>query len=188
MPKRGSESEATDQSSARVFSLADRFVLPGFSWVLILTGLAAAAVLLVACANVATLALARALARRTDIAVRTALGAGRVRIAQHFAVESLVLAIPGTLMGVWLAAIGLTVFERFQPALGLPYWADVRLDPPVLLLAGALTIAIAVSASLVPTLRGPSSGGRITLARATPHDSPGVTSWLVSGQSARQYQ
>ena len=179
------ESDAINQSSARVFSLAGRFLPPGFSWLLVLTGLAAAAVLLVACANVATIALAKALARRTDIAVRTALGAGRVRIALHFAVESLVLAIPGTLMGVWLAAMGLEVFERFQPVLGLPYWADVRLDPPVLLLAGVLTIAVAVSASLVPTLRGPSSGRRIALAaRATPHDPLGVTSWLVAGQVA----
>ncbi len=170
------ESEAIDQASARVFPLAGRFVPPGFSWLLVLTGLAAAAVLLVACANVATLALVQALARRVDIGVRTALGAGAVRIAQHFAVESLVLAIPGTLMGVWLAAIGMVVFERFQSALGLPYWADVRVDPPVLLLAGALSIAVAVSASLVPTLWGPSSGGRIRLAgRGTSHGSLGVT-------------
>ena len=179
------ESEAIDQSSARVFSLAERFVPPAFSWLLVLSGLAAAAVLLVACANVATLALAKALARRTDIAVRTALGAGRGRIALHFVAESLVLAVPGTLMGAWLAAIGLAVFERFEPALGLPYWADVRIDPPVLLLAVALTIAVAVSASLVPAFGGPSSGGRIRLAsRGTPHHAPGVTSWLIAGQIA----
>jgi predicted permease len=179
------ESSAIDQSSARVSALADRFMRPGFSWLLVVTGLAAAAVLLVACANVATLALAKALSRRVDIGVRTALGAGRGRIAQHLAVESLVLAIPGTLMGVWLAAIGLAVFERFQPALGLPYWAEVRIDPPVLLLAGALAIAVVVSASVVPALRGPSSDRRITLAtRATAHDALGVTSWLVAGQVA----
>ena len=179
------ESDAIDQSSPRVFPLAERYVGPAFSWLLVLTGLAAAAVLLVACANVATLALAKALARRIDIAVRTALGAGRVRIALHFAVESLVLAIPGTLMGVWLAAIGLAVFKRFEPELGLPYWADLRIDTPVLLLAGALTIAVAVFASLVPTLWGPSCDGRITLAtRGTSHDSLGVASWLVAGQVA----
>ena len=171
--------------SAGVLPLSDRFVPPAFSWLLVLTGLAAAAVLLVACANVATLALAKALARRTDIAVRTALGAGRARIAQHFVVESLVLAVPGTLIGVWLAAIGLAVFEGFDPELGLPYWADVRIDPPVLLLAVSLTIAVAVSASLVPTLRGPSSGGRIGLAsRGAPHHSPGATSWLIATQIA----
>jgi predicted permease len=178
------ESDAIAQS-ARVIPLADRFVPPSFSWLLVLTGLGAAAVLLVACANVATLALAKALARRSDIALRTALGAGRARIAQHFVVESLVLAVPGTLMGVWLAAAGLAAFDQFKPALGLPYWADVRIDPPVLLLAVALTIAVAVSASLVPTMRGPFSARWIRLAsRGTPHHSPGVTSWLVGGQIA----
>jgi putative ABC transport system permease protein len=178
------ESDAVAQS-ARVLPLSDRFVPPAFSWLLVLTGLAAAAVLLVACANVATLALAKALARRTDIAVRTALGAGRARIAQHFVVESLVLAVPGTLIGVWMATIGLAVFEQFEPVLGLPYWADVRIDPPVLLLAVALTIAVAVSASLVPTVRGPSSDRRIRLAsRGTAHHSSGVASWLVASQIA----
>jgi predicted permease len=104
----------------------------------------------------------------------------------HFAVESLVLAVPGTLMGVWLAVIGLAVFERFQPVLGLPYWADVRIDLPVLLLAAALTIAVAVSASLVATVRGPSfDGGQITsAARGALHGSHGVMSWLVGGQVA----
>lgn len=179
------ESDAIDQGSARVFSLADRFVPLGFSRLLVLTGLAAAAVLLVACANVATLGLVQALARRSDIAVRTALGAGLAQIARHFAVESLVLAIPGTLTGVWLAAIGMAVFERFQPALGLPYWADVRVDAPVLLLAGGLIIAVSVSASLAPTLWGPSSGRRIALAgRGLSQGSFGVTSWLTAGQLA----
>lgn len=179
------ESDAIDQASARVLPLADRFVPAGFSWLLILTGLAAGAVLLVACANVATLALAQALARRNDIAVRTALGAGRLRIARHFAVESLVLAVPGTLMGVWLAVIGMAVFAQFQPSLGLPYWAEVRVDVPVLLMAAAITIVVAVSASLVATVWGPASGGRITLlARGTSHGSVGVTSWLIAGQVA----
>jgi putative ABC transport system permease protein len=180
------ESNAIDQSSMRVTPLANRYLQPGFSWLLGLTGLAAAAVFLVACANVAALALARAMARRVDLAVRSALGAGRMRVAQHFAVESLVLAVPGTLMGVWLAAAGLAVFARFQPALRLPYWAEVRMDPPVLLLAIAMTMAMAVAASLVPTLRRPSTDfTRITLAaRGSSDASQRVMSWLVAGQVA----
>jgi len=179
------EADAIDQASARVFHLADRFVPPGFSWLLLLAGLGAAAVLLAACANVAALTLAQAMARRVDIAVRTALGAGRVQIARHFAVESLVLTVPGTLLGVWLAAVGITVFQRFQPAFGLPYWAEISVDLPVVLLAGTLTIVMALCASLVQTLWGPFAGGPITLAaRGTSQGSPGITSWLIAGQVA----
>jgi putative ABC transport system permease protein len=181
------ESDGTDQASPRVFPFAERYLSPGLAWLLVVTGAAAAGVLVVACANVANLTLARAMTRRIDVAVRMALGAGRSRIARHFVLESLVLAVPGTMAGVWLAAVGLRVFQQFLPGLALPYWADVRMDPPVLLLAAALIIAVAASASLLPALRVTSPSGRmriITPARGSRHRSHRVMSWLVAGQVA----
>jgi putative ABC transport system permease protein len=171
----------------RVVPFAEQILRPGLPWLLVVTGLAAAGVLVVACANVANLMLARAMTRQADLALRLALGAGRFRMARHFVCESLVLAVPGTLAGVGLAAIGLRLFEQFQPGLGLPYWADVRLDPPVLLLTAALMVTVAVSASLLPALRVTSSAERtrvLTPTRGARYRSHRAMSWLVAGQVA----
>ena len=181
------ESAVLDQVSPTVSPFADRYLQAGFSWLLLVTGLAAGGVLLVACANVANLTLARTMSRRVDVAVRMALGAGRRRVVRQFATESLVLAVPGTLVGLWTAALGLRLFERFQPSLGLPYWTEIRLDTPILLLAGCLTITVAVSASLVPALRAtrPSEQASMTMPqRGTKLQSRRATSWLVASQVA----
>jgi putative ABC transport system permease protein len=181
------ESGAINRASPGVFPFAERFLRPGLPWLLVMTGLAAAGVLVVACANVANLMLARAMTRRIEVALRMALGAGRFRMTRHFIIESLVVAVPGTLAGVGLAAIGLLAFEQFQPGLGLPYWADVRLDPPILLLSAALIAAVAVAASLLPAVRVTSSSertGLMTPARGARHRSHRVMSWLVAGQVA----
>jgi predicted permease len=180
------EAGAADQASPRVAPFATRYLQAGFPWLMAVAGLAAAGVLLVACANVANLTLARSMGRRVEVAVRLALGAGRLRVARQFAVEALVLAGPGVLLGLWLAALGLRLFARFESSLGLPYWASVRIDPPVLALAGGLTIAVAAATSLLPALHATRRARQAALIMPTrgARGRGRSTSWLIAAQVA----
>jgi len=105
-------------------------------------------VLLVACANVANLLLARGAARQREIATRYALGASRGRMIRQFLTESLVLSAIGGTAGVLLASALLNVFLRLDPE--LPRAADVRLDVTVLLFALVVTVAAAVAFTVAP--------------------------------------
>src|SRR5262249_45950617 len=89
-------------------------------------------VLLVTCANVATLLLLRATERLREIAVRSALGASRGRIARMLLAEDLALAIVGTIGGLALAWLGLRGLWRLVPPDVLPYWMDFTMDRLVL--------------------------------------------------------
>jgi putative ABC transport system permease protein len=109
-------------------------------------------VLLVACVNVANLALVRATGRMHEFAVRAALGSGRSRLARQLLVESLVLALLGGVVGLLLAGVGVRVLQ----ALGrhaLPRLDDVRLNPEVLLFALVAAAVTAVAFGIAPALR-----------------------------------
>jgi predicted permease len=107
-------------------------------------------VLLIACANVATLLLARAAVRRRELSLRLALGAGRPRIARQLLTEGLTLGIAGGLLGI---AIGY-VSRNTIPQMMMPAWSEDRFsamfDARVLVLAMAVTIATSVLFSLAP--------------------------------------
>ena len=105
---------------------------------------AVAFVLLIACANLANLLLARADSRHREFAVRTALGAGRVQLLRQFVTEGLVIAALGGALGAALAAVGLRVLLAAYPD-SIPRAADVSLDWRVLL----FTLVIAVVTGLV---------------------------------------
>lgn len=109
-------------------------------------------VLLIACANVANLLLASGLARRRELAVRTALGASRWDLARQLTIESVVLALAGGALGLLLASWAIATFVDMAGTL-LPRTATVRIDSTVLLFAGGVALLTGVICGLWPVAR-----------------------------------
>jgi putative ABC transport system permease protein len=118
---------------------------------LILLG-AVALVLLIACANVANLTLARAATRHKEIALRTSLGASRGRVVRQLITESVVLASIGGLLGLLLASGGLRVIKAALPA-DTPRLTEAGIDWRVLLFTATLAILTGLVSGLVPALQ-----------------------------------
>ena len=107
------------------------------------------AVLAIACSNLSNLALIRALARSRDGAIRSALGAGRVRLVRRALFDHLVLAAAGGALGVWVGFAALRVFVQTAPV-DLPRVEDVTIDGGVILFAIAVTLVAGVLVSVLP--------------------------------------
>jgi putative ABC transport system permease protein len=139
--------------SFRMRSLRDRQIQDArvASWVLLGAVLA---VLLVACTNVANLLLARATSRTRELAVRTALGATRARLARQSLTESLVLGVLGGLAGCWIAQILLRLFVSIAPE-GIPRLEQATIDVRVLLFALGVSLVSGVLFGLASALRPP---------------------------------
>ena len=108
-------------------------------------------VLLIACANLANLLLARAEARHKEFAIRTALGAGRGRLFRQFITEGIVLSIAGGALGLFLAWIGLRSLLAANPD-SIPRAAEIGLDANVLLFTLIIALATGVVFGLAPLL------------------------------------
>lgn len=108
-------------------------------------------VLLVACANVASLLLARSAVRQKEMALRSALGADRGRIVRQLLTESVVLGFAGAIAGLGLAHIVLSVFEHALPG-NTPGLASVHIDPRVVGFAILLAVATGLAFGLVPAM------------------------------------
>jgi len=117
---------------------------------LVLTG-AVALVLLIACANIANLLLARAGSRHRELAIRLALGSGRIPIVRQMLTESFVLAIPGGLAGIGLAWLSVHILDAVKPDILVLYPA-ISMDWRVLAFTIALMLATSVLFGSVPAL------------------------------------
>ncbi len=136
---------------ARLHRMRDD-VIGDFDRVLWIIAGTAALVLLVACVNVANLLLVRAEGRQKELAVRSALGAGRRRVLGHFLVEGSLLASLGGALGVGLAWAGVRLLVRLGPA-ELPRLGEVAVDWATLGFALAVSTGVALLCSAIPAFR-----------------------------------
>jgi putative ABC transport system permease protein len=157
------EKEGRPIATTRVLSLADFTIgsARGRIWLLMI---AAAFVLLIAVVNVANLVLARAESRRQEVAVRTALGAGRAALARQLLAEGVTLSLAGTLVGLAVAVGGVALIRRFVPLPPL-LAARVGIDAPTLLFAITTSALVGIVFGLIPAFRG-SASNRVASLRA----------------------
>ena len=140
-----------------VVPLQDQVVSDVRPGLIVLSG-AVVFVLLIASVNVANLLLARASSRTRELGVRMALGASRARIARQLLTESLLLAMVGGLLGIFVSWIGIKALVALGPA-GLPRLNEVGLNGGILLFAAAMTTVTGLLFGLVPALQGSRNHG-----------------------------
>ena len=137
--------------SLRLESLHDRLVGSSKTTLYILLG-AVGFVLLIACTNVANLLLVRATARQKEVALRSALGASRWRIARLLITESLLLAVMGGVLGALLAAWGIDLLVTLSET-SIPATANVKIDATVLAFTLLISLLTGLLFGLAPALR-----------------------------------
>jgi putative ABC transport system permease protein len=176
-----------DLNDAAVVPLADATVGDVRAALLTLLG-AVGLLLVVACANVAGLLVARTSARRKELAVRVALGAGRGRLIQQFLAESFFLSVAGGALGVVIAIVAVKALPAILPT-NLPRQEGMAVNAPVLLFAFAAIVAVAVSLGLFAAWRAITGDLQEALtAGSRTHTSPGTSQrlrgFLVIGEIA----
>jgi putative ABC transport system permease protein len=145
-------------------------------------------VLLIACANVAALLLARASSRQTEVAIRSALGAGRGRLFRQFITESVMLSLLGGVLGVLLAWWGVRVLVALAPP-WFPRLHEISIDGRVLLFSAGIAVATGIIFGLAPAMHGSKSSFAESLKDATRGGTSGsvrhrIRAALVSAQLA----
>jgi putative ABC transport system permease protein len=165
----------------RVRSVRDRQMhdVAPIAWLLLGAVLA---VLLSACANVASLLITRAAARERELAVRSALGASWGRLARQALAETLILSLAGAAAGCLLAELLLQVFVAMAPA-GIPFLTKAEVDPKIILFTLGVSLVCGIMFGLVPALKPPRAtalGARTIISGGTAR----MRRFLVAGQIA----
>jgi predicted permease len=168
---------------ARLRSTSSLPLVAFFAMLMVLVGL----VLLIACTNVASLLLARASSRRQELAVRLVLGASRGRVVRQLLVESLLLAVIGTLCGLILNAWLTRLMSRIDLPIPLPVQLLIEPDWRLFTYAAVISVGAAVIAGLLPALKSTREGVSDTLKLSD--RQVGLAPWdlrklLVGGQIA----
>jgi putative ABC transport system permease protein len=175
--------DAKPRSPVRVTPMKDELVANVRSMLWMLFG-AVGFVLLIACANVASLLLARAATRSREFAVRSALGATRARLIGQLLAESVLLSLAGGVLGVLLAGWSLRAIPHIT-AFNLPRAGEIHLDWVVLGFAGALSLLTGVAFGLAPSV-GASRTDLMQVLRASGEArSTGVSKRGLFGLTAR---
>jgi putative ABC transport system permease protein len=133
-------------------------------------------VLLIACANLANLTLARGVSREREVAIRAALGAGRGRLLRQFLTESLLLAVGGGAVGLVFAYGGMAAIKRAMPDGTIPANRHVDIDARVLVFVLALSLVTGVLFGLLPALKATRPNLTNPLKQAGGGASPGQAS------------
>ena len=166
-----------------LLTLFDSFVTSELKTGLLVLQVAVALVLLIACANIANLLLARAASRQKEMAVRTAIGATRGQLIRQLLVESVMLALVGGGAGLLGATAAVRALVRSLPEGTLPI-PDVGVDTTVLWFCIGLTIATGVLFGLAPAFRMARVRTNDTLKEAGRGSTGGMRSWLRDGLAA----
>jgi putative ABC transport system permease protein len=171
---------ADDQAiHSLVYPLKERLVANSRSELLVLLG-AVALVLLVACANIANLLLARSTGRQREMAVRSALGAGRWRLARQMLTESLLLSFGGAALGLIGARWGVSLLNSAK-SVPFPQVNAPRVDGMVLLFTFAVSVIVGVLFGLAPALQTSS----LNLSEELKSSANAVVSGTASGRFLR---
>src|SRR5262245_231771 len=142
---------------------------------------AVSVLLLISCINIAALLLSRFAHREREIAVRLSIGASRSSVAAHVLIEAAVLAVIGTLLGLWIGAAGTATFRRLAPE--MPRVDEIALDGRILLYTLASMATVTFLCGLVPAIRSTRTGLTGTLAETSRTQLAGRQrlQWLLVG-------
>ena len=114
-------------------------------------------VLLVACANVANLLLSRAATRSKELAIRSAVGASRLRVIMQLVGEGIVLASAGAVLGIGISMLGIGMFNRAIAPTDPPFWIDIGLNTVVLVFVIGVTVLAGVLSGILPAIQASGS-------------------------------